>query len=71
MNFWNGKVTNMKRDLDFQQDFNKKLAEENQSLRSDVDCLKKHLEMRDKEHALLHRQINGLQEDNDRIAKMY
>ena len=30
LNFWNGKVTNMKRDLDFQQDFNVKLADENQ-----------------------------------------
>jgi len=29
LNFWNGKVTNMKRDLDFQQDFNVKLADEN------------------------------------------
>ena len=33
MNFWNGKVTNMKRDLDFHQDFNTKLADENQSLK--------------------------------------
>ena len=61
----------MKRDLDFQQNFNTKLAEENQSLRSDVECLKKHLELRDKEHNLLNRQIRGLQEDNERIAKMY
>ena len=49
LNFWNGKVTNMKRDLDFQQDFNVKLADENQQLRTDVECLKTHLEMRDKE----------------------
>ena len=55
LNYWNGKVTNMKRDLDFQNDFNKKLAEENQTLRSDVECLQKHLEMRDKEHSLLNR----------------
>ena len=27
--------------------------------------------MRDKEHSLLNRQIRGLQEDNERIAKMY
>ena len=45
----------MKRDLNFQQDFNKKLAEENQSLRADVESLRKHLEMRDKEHSLLNR----------------
>ena len=71
LNFWNGKVTNMKRDMDFQQDFNVKLADENQQLRCDVECLKKHLEMRDKEQNLLNRQINGLKEDNTRIAKMY
>ena len=71
LNYWNGKVNNMKRDLDFQQDFNTKLADENQHLRTDTECLKKHLEMRDKEHSLLNRQIHGLQEDNERIAKMY
>ena len=60
LNFWNGKVTNMKRDLDFQQDFNVKVADENQQLRADVECLQKHLEMRDKEHSLLNRQIRGL-----------
>ena len=43
LNFWNGKVTNMRRDLDFQQEFNTKLAEENQQLKLDVDNLKKHL----------------------------
>lgn len=71
LNFWNGKVNNMKRDLDFSQDFNTKLADENQHLRTDNECLKKHLEMKDKENSLQNRQINGLQEDNDRIAKMY
>ena len=48
-----------------------KLADENQQLRTDVECLKKHLEMRDKEQNLFMRQIRGLQEDNERIAKMY
>ena len=37
----------------------------------DVDGLKKRLEMKDKEHGILSRQIKGLQEDNDRIARMY
>ena len=60
----------MKRDLDFHQDFNTKLADENHTLKQDVECLTKHLEMRDKEHAILNKQIRGLQEDNDRIAKM-
>ena len=49
LNFWNGKVTNMRRDLDFQQEFNTKLAEENAQLKQGVDALKKHLELKDKE----------------------
>lgn len=61
----------MRRDLDFQQEFNTRLAEENTSLKSDVDCLKKHLELKDKEQNLLTRQIRGLHEDNERIANMY
>ena len=60
----------MKRDLDFHQDFNTKLADENHALKADVECLTKHLEMRDKEQAILNKQIRGLQEDNERIAKM-
>ena len=71
LNFWNGKVTNMRRDLDFQQEFNTKLAEENTTLKSGVDALKKHLELKDKEQNLLTRQIRGLHEDNERIANMY
>ena len=45
LNFWNGKVTNMKCDLDFHQDFNTKLADENNALKAYVECLRKHLEM--------------------------
>ena len=60
LNFWNGKVTNMKRDLDFHQDFNTKLADENQSLKADVECLRRHLEIKEKEHVILNKQINGL-----------
>lgn len=33
LNFWNGKVTNMRRDLDFQQEFNTRLGEENKELK--------------------------------------
>ena len=45
----------MKRDLDFHQDFNTKLADENQSLKSDVECLRRHLEIKEKEHAILNK----------------
>ena len=41
--------------MDFQQEFNGKLAEENKQLKADVDCLKKHLELKDKEQNLLTR----------------
>ena len=57
LNFWNGKVTNMKRDLDFQQTFNQRLTDENKKLSSDVENLKKHLELKDKELALSVRQV--------------
>ena len=71
LSYWNGKVTNMRRDLEFQQTFNEKLADESRQLSSEVEALKKHLELKDKEKALLVRQVDGLQEDNDRIARMY
>lgn len=61
----------MKRDLDFHQDFNAKLADENRSLKADVEGLRNHLELRDKELTILNKQVNGLKEDNERIAKMY
>ncbi len=71
LNYWNGKVTNMRRDLEFSQTFNEKLTEENNSLQSEVETMKRHLELKDKEKNLLVRQVQGLQEDNDRIARMY
>ena len=71
LNFWNGKVANMKRDLEFQQTFNEKLVTENQNLKKDIDNFKRHLDMKDKEQNLLKKQIQGLQEDNDRIARMF
>ena len=49
LNYWNGKVANMKRDLEFQQTFNEKLVSENQNLKKDVDNFKRHLDMKDKE----------------------
>lgn len=71
LNYWNGKVANMKRDLDFQQTFSEKLVSDNKNLQKDIDNLKRHLEMKDKDQSLLKRQIGGLQEDNERIARMY
>ena len=61
----------MKRDMDFQHDFNAKMADENRQLVDDIDALKRHLDMKDKEQNILKMQIKGLQEDNERIARMY
>ena len=40
-------------------------------MKADVDDLKRYLDLKDKEKALLVKQVQGLQEDNDRIARMY
>ena len=61
----------MRRDLEFSQTFNERLQEENQKMKADVEDLKRYLDLKDKEKALLVKQVQGLQEDNDRIARMY
>ena len=71
LNFWNGKVTNMRRDLEMQQGFNQKLLLENSDLKKDVDSLKRYIDAQKSQEALLSRQIRGLEEDNTRIANMY
>ena len=71
LNFWNGKVTNLRRDLEMQQGFNQKLLMENSDLKKDVDSLKRYIDAQKSQEALLSRQIRGLEEDNTRIANMY
>ena len=71
LNFWNGKVTNMRRDLEMQQGFNQKLLMENSDLKKDVDSLKRYIDAQKAQEALLSRQIRGLEEDNTRIVNMY
>ena len=71
LNFWNGKVTNMRRDLEMQQGFNQKLLQENSDLKKDVESMKRHLDAQKAQEALLNRQIRGLEEDNTRMANMY
>lgn len=41
LNLWNGKVQNMRRDLELQQGFNQKLLAENKDLKEDVTSLKR------------------------------
>ena len=49
LNFWQGNVTTMRRDMDMQLNFNQKLADENKALREDVETMKNHLQMKDRE----------------------
>lgn len=55
LNFWNGKVSTMRRDMDYMSQFNGQLAEENKSLKSDIEALRAHLIMKDKDQNLLQR----------------
>lgn len=48
INFWNGKVATLRRDLEYQQTFSEKLQEDNTVLQDDVQNLKRHLEMKEK-----------------------
>lgn len=71
MNFWNGKVQTLKRDLDFQQSFSEKMQEENSKLQEDVDNLNYMLSQKDKDLNLAQREAQGLKEDNERLSRMY
>lgn len=71
LNFWQGNVSTMRRDLDMQMQFNQQLADENKTLRQDVESLRTHLTMKDREQNLLTKQIRSLHEDNERIVAMY
>lgn len=71
LNLWNGKVQNMRRDLEMQQGFNQKLLAENKDLKDDVNGLKRAHAAKEHEAGLLQRQIRGLEEDNARLAAMF
>lgn len=71
LNFWNGKVVTLKRDLDFQQTFGEKMQEENGQLLADIDNLKRLLEQKEKDMNLSSRETQGLKEDNERLSRMY
>lgn len=71
LNFWNGKVSTLKRDLEYQQTFSEKMQDENQKLQLDVENLKRELQLREKDLGLSQREANGLKEDNERLNRMY
>jgi len=71
INFWNGKVQTLKRDLEYQQTFSEKMQEENKKLYEDVENLKRVLNLKDKDLSLSQREANGLKDDNERLSRMY
>jgi len=57
LNFWNGKVNNMRRDLEYQQQFSQNMIEGSEKLEREVTSLRQALDMKDKNQELLQRQI--------------
>jgi septation ring formation regulator EzrA len=48
-----------------------KYKQENLNLSDENDLLKRQLDLKDREQFLLNKQVNGLQEDNERINRLY
>ena len=71
LNFWNGKVQNMRRDLEMQQNFNSKVLQENQELKNMVQEFQRTVQLAESKEVTLGRQISGLEDDNQRLVKMY
>lgn len=71
INFWNGKCSTMRRDVEYQERHILKYKDENAKLVNENDYLKVRVENMEREVQLLRRQVSGLQEDNDRINRMY
>jgi chromosome segregation ATPase len=53
LNFWNGKVNNMRRDLEYQQQFSQNMIEGSEKLEREVTSLRQALDMKDKNQELL------------------
>ena len=47
------------------------MQNENRKLQEDVNSLKKVLEMKEKDIVLAKKEVGGLQEDNERLNRMY
>lgn len=71
INFWNGKCSTLKRDMEYQERYLLKYKEDNTKLLNENEYLKVKIDNTEREVQLLRKQINGLQEDNDRINRMY
>ncbi|CDW76514.1 centrosomal protein of 135 kda [Stylonychia lemnae] len=71
INFLNGKCSTLKRDLEYQERYIEKYKDENTKLGAENEYLKQKIDAIDRDQALLRKQVNGLQEDNDRINRLY
>ena len=71
LNFWNGKVATLRRDLEYQQTFAENLQAENRKYQGDAQTLRRTLELKDKDLVLARKEAGGLQEDNERLNRMY
>lgn len=71
LNYWNGKVQNMRRDLELQQNYNQRMQQENREMKRMLEDASRNLQLGRNREATMERQIQGLEEDNQRLAKMY
>lgn len=71
LNFWNGKVTTMRRDLENQHQFSEAMQKENVKLAAELEETKRQVELKDREIVLSKREVAGLHDDNERINRMY
>jgi hypothetical protein len=60
LNFWNGKVSTLRRDLEYQQTFNENIQVENRKLQADVDNLNRLYALREKDLKLAKKEVGGL-----------
>ena len=71
LNFWNGKVSTLRRDLEYQQTFAVNLQTENRKLQADAENLKREYDLKEKDLNLARKEAAGLHEDNERLNRMY
>lgn len=71
MNFWNGKVSTLKRDIDYQQTFAENLQKVNRKLEEELANMKRMLELQKKDNELVKKECGGMREDNERLNRMY
>lgn len=64
-------MSTLKRDLEYQQTFSENLQEENRKLQVEIDNARRALALRDKDLSLAKKEVAGLQDDNERINRMY